>query len=112
MANFNKVILMGYVGNDPQVREVKEGVKVANVSLAVTEKGYKTASAEVPDRTIWINLVVWRGLANVVENYVKKGANIHVEGKLRISQYDDGNGNKKERVEVEVSDLQLLTAKG
>ncbi len=110
MANFNKVILMGFVGNDPQVKEVKAGVKVANLSLAVTEKGYKTANGEVPDRTMWVNLVVWRGLADVVEKYVKKGLNIHVEGKLRIRQYEDKD-QKKERTEVEVSDLQLLGKK-
>lgn len=111
MANFNKVILMGFVGKDPQIKNVSDSVKVANIDLAVTESGYTTASGQVPDRTTWFTLVAWRGLADVVEKYVKKGSNIHVDGKIRINEYTDKDGNKKSRIEVEVVDLQLLDRK-
>ena len=112
MANFNKVILMGYVGETPTVRTISNNVKVANFSLAVTEKGYTTkTNTTVPDRTDWFNLVAWRGVAEVVEKYVRKGSNIHIEGKLKTSSYDDKDGVKKYKTEIEINDIQLLDKK-
>ncbi len=111
MANYNKVILMGYVGETPTVRTVGNDVKVANLSLAVTEKGYTTKKESViPDRTDWFNLVAWRGVANVVEKYVKKGSNIHIEGKLKTSSYDK-DGVIMYKTEIEISEIQLLDKK-
>ena len=80
----NKVILVGNVGKDPEVRYVESNVAVANFPLATSERGYTTRSGvQVPERTEWHNIVLWRGLAEVAEKYVKKGTQLYIEGKLR-----------------------------
>lgn len=108
----NKVILVGNVGKDPEIRYFENEQSVANFSLATTERGYKTKDGkEVPDRTEWHNLVAWRGLAKVVENYVKKGSQIYVEGRLRTRSYDDANGVKRYVTEVVIESLNLLGRK-
>ncbi len=105
----NKVILIGNVGKDPEVRYYDNGAAVANFPLATTERGYTAANGTVvPDRTEWHNLVCWRGLAKVVEQYVKKGTQLYVEGKLRSRSYDDQQGIKRYVTEVYVDNLELL----
>lgn len=109
----NKVILVGNVGRDPEVRYLDNDVAVANFSIATTERGFTSRDGQaVPDRTEWHNVVVWRGLAKVVENYVKKGSQIYIEGKLRTRSYDDKDGVKRYSTEVFVDNLQLLGKKG
>jgi len=108
----NKCIFVGNCGKDPEIKHLDNNVSVANFSLATTEKGYTSKSGqEIPDRTEWINIVVWRGLANVVEKYVKKGSQLYVEGKLRTRSYDDKDGNKRYVTEVYADNLQLLGSK-
>ncbi len=108
----NKVILVGNVGKDPEVRYLDNDVAVANFTLATTERGFTSRDGQtIPDRTEWHNIVVWRGLAKVVENYVKKGSQIYIEGKLRTRSYDDKDGNKRYTTEVFVDNLQLLGKK-
>ncbi len=108
----NKVILVGHVGKDPEVKNLDNDLKVATCSIAMTEKGYKTKGGiEVPERTEWTNLVFWRGLAKVVEDWVKKGSQIYVEGKLRTRSYDDKEGKKRYVTEVYVDNLNLLDKK-
>jgi len=105
----NKVILVGNVGKDPDVRHFENDGAVANFTLATTERGYTTRNGqEIPERTEWHNIVVWRGLAKVVESYVKKGTQIYIEGKLRTRSYDDKDGNKRYITEVYADNLQLL----
>ena len=105
----NKVILVGNVGKDPEVRYVDQNTPVANFTLATTERGYTTQSGTVvPDRTEWHNIVVWRGLAKVVENYVRKGTSLYIEGKIRTRNWQDQNGATRYTTEIYTDDLQLL----
>lgn len=109
----NKVILVGNVGKDPEVRYIEPNVAVANFTLATTERGFTTKSgAQVQDRTEWHNIVVWRGLAQVVEKYVKKGTQIYIEGKIRTRNYDDKDNIKRYITEIYVDNLQLLGRRG
>ena len=104
----NKVILLGHTGKDPEVKDVA-GTKVANLSLATTEKGYTLQNGtQVPDRTEWHSLVFWKGLAEVVEKYVRKGSQIYVEGKIKTRQYEDKTGAKRYVTEIFVDKLELL----
>ena len=105
----NKVILVGNVGKDPEVRYVDQNTPVANLTLATTERGYTTQSGTViPDRTEWHNVVVWRGLAKVVEGYVRKGTSLYIEGKIRTRNWQDQNGATRYTTEIYADDLQLL----
>lgn len=89
----NKVILIGNVGADPEVRYLEGGVAVANLRLATTER-YKNKNGENIDQTEWHNIVLWRGLAEIVEKYVKKGMRLYIEGRIRTRSWDDQNGVK------------------
>lgn len=109
----NKVFLIGNVGKDPEVRTFDDGGKVANVTIATTERGYKLQNGtEVPDHTDWHNLVVKGGLAKVVEQYVHKGDKVCVVGKLMYREYEDKTGVKRYITEVYVNDMELLSPKG
>ncbi|MCD8167193.1 MAG: single-stranded DNA-binding protein [Bacteroides sp.] len=109
----NKVILIGNVGKDPEVRYLDSGVAVASLSLATTDKGYTLANGtQVPERTEWHNLVLWRGLAEIAEKYVHKGDKLYVEGKIRSRSYDDQNGMKRYITEIFVDNMEMLTPRG
>lgn len=108
----NKVMLIGNVGKEPEVRYVDSGVCVASVRLATKERGYKQADgSEVPDRTEWHNVILWRRLAEVVEKYVHTGDKLFIEGQLHTRTWDDRNGIKRSIVEVWADSLELLTPK-
>lgn len=108
----NKVILLGNVGRDPEIRYFDNDQAVANFSIATTERAFKTRDGqEIPERTEWHNIVAWRGLAKLAENYIKKGAQLYVEGKLRTRTYDDANGVKKYATEIVADVIQLLGRK-
>ena len=108
----NKVILVGNVGKDPEVRYLDNDVAVANFTLATTERGYKSRDGQTtPDRTEWHNIVAWRGLAKIAENYIHKGSQIYVEGKIRNRTYDDKDGNKRYITEIFADSIQLLGRK-
>lgn len=108
----NKVILIGNVGKDPEVRYFDNGGSVANFSLATTERGYTAANGtQVPDRTDWHNIVLWRGLAEIAEKYVKKGSKIYIEGKIKTRSYDDSAGNKRYVTEIWGDNMELLDRK-
>ena len=108
----NKVILIGNLGKDPDVRYFDNGNAVASFSLATTEKGYTAQNGtQVPDRTEWHNIVCWRCLAKVAEQYVKKGTQVYIEGKIRSRSYDDANGVKRYVTEIYADNLQLLGSK-
>lgn len=109
----NKVILIGNVGKDPDIRYFDNGSAVVNFPLATTERGYTAANGtQIPDRTEWHNVVCWRGLAKVAEQFVKKGTQLFVEGKIRTRSYDDQNGIKRYVVEIYADNLELLGRKG
>ncbi|GHU71455.1 hypothetical protein FACS189413_13180 [Bacteroidia bacterium] len=108
----NKVILVGNVGKDPEVRYYDNGGAVANFSLATTDRGYTSANGTVvPDRTEWHNIVLWRGLAEIAEKYVRKGSKLYIEGKIRTRSYDDQQGNKRYVTEVWGDNMELLDRK-
>jgi single-strand DNA-binding protein len=108
----NKIILIGNVGKDPDVRYFDNGGAVANLTLATTERGYTAANGtQVPDRTEWHNIVLWRGLAEIAEKYVRKGTKIYVEGKVRTRTYDDAQGIKRYVTEVWGDQMELLSSK-
>ena len=109
----NKVILLGNVGRDPEVRYLDSGVAVATLSLATTERGYTLQNGtQVPDRTEWHNIVLWRGLAETAEKYVHKGDKLYVEGKIRTRSYDDQTGAKRYVTEIFVDVMEMLSPKG
>jgi single-strand DNA-binding protein len=108
----NKVILIGNVGKDPDVRYLDNHVCVANLTLATTERGYTAQNGtQVPDRTEWHNLVFWRGLAETVEKYVHKGDKLYVEGSIRNRSYDDQNGVKRYVTEIFVDTMEMLSSR-
>ena len=99
--SLNKVILIGNVGKDPEVRYFDSGVAVANFSLATSERGYTMANGTVvPERTEWHNIVARRDQATFVEKWVRKGSGLYVEGKIRNRSYDDQNGMKRYVTEI------------
>jgi single-strand DNA-binding protein len=106
----NKVILVGNVGKDPDIRHLDSGVSVASFPLATSET-YRNKENEKVTNTEWHNIVVWRGLAEVVEKYVKKGDPLYIEGKIRSRSYDDKDGNKKYITEIIADNMQMLGSK-
>ena len=103
----NKVQLIGNLGNDPEIITLDSGKKLAKFSLA-TNGSYKDANGEKQTKTEWHNLVAWNKTAELIENYVKKGQEIAIEGKLTSRSYDDKEGIKKYITEVVVNELLLL----
>ena len=106
----NKAILIGNVGQDPEIRytgDVNNGTKVATFRLATTER-YRDRSGNLQEHTEWHNIVVWRNTADVVEKYVKKGTQVYVEGRIRTRSWDDQTGNKRYVTEIVADTLQLL----
>ncbi|HLJ28054.1 MAG TPA: single-stranded DNA-binding protein [Candidatus Angelobacter sp.] len=108
----NKVILIGNLGKDPEVKYTPSGVAVAKFSIATNER-YKDKGGEWQDRTEWHNLVAWQRTAEIVGEYVKKGSKIYIEGRLQTSSWEDKqSGEKKYRTEIVVQDLVLLSGRG
>ena len=108
----NKVILIGNVGKDPDVRYLDSGVAVDTFSLATTDRAYTLANGtQVPERTEWHNIVLWRGLAQTAEKYVRKGDRLYIEGKIRSRSYDDQNGIKRTIVEIFADNMEMLTSR-
>ncbi|MBO7660060.1 MAG: single-stranded DNA-binding protein [Bacteroidaceae bacterium] len=106
----NKVMLIGNVGKDPIVRYLDNGVCVASVSLATTERGYTLQNGtQVPDRTEWHSLIFWRKQAETVEKFVHKGDKLYVEGKIQSRKYDDRQGVTHQVVEIMVDQMEMLT---
>jgi single-strand DNA-binding protein len=106
----NKVMLIGNVGKEPDVRYYDADQCVAKVTLATTERGYVLKNGtRVPDRTDWHSLVFYRQLAKIVEQYVHKGDKLYVEGRLRYNTYDDQQGRRHYVTEIQVENLELLS---
>jgi single-strand DNA-binding protein len=110
MAGVNRVILIGNLGKDPEIRSLEGGVKVANFSLATTET-YKGKNGEKVDSTEWHNIVLWRGLAEVAESYLKKGNTIFIEGKIKTRDWTDKDGNKRYTTEIVADNMVMLGGK-
>ncbi len=110
MAGVNKVILVGNLGKDPEVRYLDNGVAVANFSLATTEN-YKNKAGERVSQTEWHNIVLWRGLAEVAEKYLKKGASVYIEGKIKTRKWEDKEGNTRYNTEILADNMTMLGGK-
>lgn len=105
----NKVILIGNLGKDPEVRHLENGATVANFPLATSETYTDRNTGQRVENTDWHDIVVWRGLAEVVEKYVKKGTKIYVEGKLKKRSWQDKEGNTRYTTEVVADELTILS---
>lgn len=106
----NKVILLGNVGKDPEVRHLESGASVANFTLATSER-FKDRSGAAQEKTEWHNIVCWRALADIVEKYVKKGTQVYIEGKIRTRNYADQNNQTRYVTEIYADSLQLVGRK-
>lgn len=108
----NKCVFIGRLGKDPDVKVLENGTKVAQFTIACSERGYTSANGtQVPERTEWINMVAWRGLAEIVEKYTRKGSNIYVEGKFRTRSYEATDGSKRYVTEIYAENIELLEAR-
>ncbi|HEY9544191.1 single-stranded DNA-binding protein [Prevotella sp.] len=108
----NKVMLIGNVGKEPDIRYYDSDQAVAQFPLATTERGYTLQNGtQVPDHTDWHNVLMWRGLAKVAEKYVHKGDRIYIEGRIRYRSYDDQKGQRRYVTEIWADNMELLTSK-
>ena len=110
MAGVNKVILIGNLGKDPEVRHLDTGVAVANFSLATTET-YTNKKGERVNQTEWHNVVLWRGLADIAEKYLKKGSSVYIEGKIHNRRWEDSEGNTKYATDIIADKMTMLGSK-
>ena len=110
MASVNKVILVGNLGKDPEVKKFDSGIKNASFSLATTEK-FKNKAGEMVSNTEWHNIVVWGALSDVAEKYLKKGSQIYLEGKIKTSSWEDKSGAKRYKTEIYADSFTMLGVK-
>lgn len=103
----NKVLLIGNVGKDPEVRHLESGASVATITLATSER-YRDRNGETRELTEWHTIIAWRQLADLAENFIRKGSQIYVEGKIRSRSWDDQNGQKRYVTEIQADSIQLL----
>jgi single-strand DNA-binding protein len=111
MSGVNKVILVGNLGKDPEVRSIEGGAKVATFSLATNEV-FKGKDGNKVEQTEWHNIVVWRGLAELAEKYLRKGSQIYLEGRIKTRSWDDKEGNKKYITEIVGDNMTFLGKPG
>ena len=109
MASFNKIILVGYLGRDPEIRYTPQGDAVCNFSVATTERR-KNQFDDYEDQTTWFRVTVWRRQAELANQYLHKGKQVYIEGKLRRAEYTDRDGNRRTTLEVTASDIQLAVS--
>jgi len=107
MASLNKVMIIGNLGKDPEIRNTPAGAKVANFSVA-TNESYTDRNGQKVDRTEWHRIVMWRGLAEIAEKYLRKGSTAYFEGKLSTRSWEDNNGQKRYSTEIVVDNMQIL----
>ena len=111
ISSLNKVMLIGRLGKDPEVRYTSNGDVVADLSLATSEK-YKSANGQVTEKTEWHKLIVWRQTAEFVKQYLKKGQLIYAEGKISTRKWQDKEGNNRYSTEIQVRTLTALGSLG
>ena len=111
MASFNKIIVVGYLGRDPELRYTSEGTPVCNFSVATTERR-KDRQGEMQDVTTWFRVNVWRRQAEIANQYLKKGKLVYVEGRLSQSEYQDREGQTRTSLEIQASDIQFIGSRG
>ncbi|HRN42597.1 MAG TPA: single-stranded DNA-binding protein [Vicingus sp.] len=111
MAGINKVILLGNLGKDPEIRYLEGGTAVANFTLATSENYKDKTTGERKTITEWHNVVLWRGLAEITEKYLKKGNQVYIEGKLRTRSWQDKDGNTRYTTEIVAENMQMIGRK-
>lgn len=104
----NKVILVGNVGADPEIRTLEGGAKVARVRIATTERIYNRQTQESKEHTEWHSVTLWRNLADVADRFIRKGSQIYVEGRIRSREWTDANGVKRYGIDIVADELKLL----
>ncbi len=109
--SLNKVMLIGHLGKDPELRYTSNGIAVASFSMA-TNEAWKDQDGNLQERTEWHNIVAWRRLAEICGEYLKKGKRVYIEGKIQTRSYDDKNGVKRYTTEVVADDLIMLDGGG
>ena len=107
MASLNKILLIGNLGRDPEIRYTQDGSPVANFSIATTDS-YTDKGGVRQERTEWHNIVAWSRLAELAKRYLVKGRQVYVEGRLRTREWTDRDGNKRKTTEVIASQMVLL----
>ena len=105
--SFNKITIVGYLGRDPELRYTPQGTAVCNLSVATTEKR-RNARGETEEHTIWFRVSAWGRQAEVAAEYLAKGRQVYVEGRLRLEEYTDREGNPRTSAEVNASDIHFL----
>ncbi|MCD8101966.1 MAG: single-stranded DNA-binding protein [Alistipes sp.] len=108
----NKVILVGNVGADPEVRTLESGVKVARIRLATTERIYNRQTQEAREHTEWHTVTLWRNMADTADRFVRKGSQIYIEGRIRSNEWTGNDGAKRYGIEIMADDLKLLGRRG
>lgn len=108
MASVNKVILVGNLGQDPEVRYTPSGAAVANFSIATTDRWTNKQSGQPEERTEWHRIVVWNKLAELCKEYLHKGRAVYVEGRLQTRSWEDKDGNKRSTTEIVAQTIQFL----
>jgi single-strand DNA-binding protein len=108
LSGVNKVILVGNLGKDPEVRYLDSGIAVANISLATTEN-YKNKNGDRVSQTEWHDVVLWRGLAEVAEKYLEKGSSVYIEGKIRTSKWVDKENITRYKTEIMADKMNMLS---
>jgi single-strand DNA-binding protein len=111
MASLNKVILIGHLGRDPEVKYTQDGKAVANFSIATSES-WKDRDGNKQDKTEWHNVVIWGKLADICKQYLAKGRQVYVEGKIQTREYTDREGNKKKITEIVANQMVMLGSRG
>jgi single-strand DNA-binding protein len=109
--SFNKITIVGYLGRDPELRYTPQGTAVCNFSVATTEKR-RNARGETEEHTIWFRVAAWGRQAEVAAEYLAKGRQVYVEGRLRLEEYTDREGNPRTSAEVNASDIHFLGQRG
>ena len=107
--SINKVILIGNLGKDPEIRRLESGIAVANFPIATSETYLDKASGQKKEITDWHDIVLWRGLAELAEKYLKKGHKIYIEGRLKKRSWQDKEGNTRYSVEVVADNMTMLS---
>jgi single-strand DNA-binding protein len=108
MAGINKAIIIGRLGQDPEVRYTPDGTAVANFSIATSEEWKDKNSGEKKERTEWHNIVAWRKLGEICGEYLSKGRQVYIEGRIQTRSWEDKDGNKRYKTEIIASDVQFL----
>ncbi|UTW64952.1 single-stranded DNA-binding protein [bacterium SCSIO 12643] len=108
----NKVILVGHLGNDPEVRALEGGVNLARISVATTETYTDRNTGDKVSNTEWHRVVMWRGLATVAEKYLRKGSLVYIEGKLRTRSWEDENKQMRYTTEIVADNMTMLGGRG